>query len=191
MRILYGLAIAFLACSTVSAQTTQPASDAKIIPLDDKPGDWKFGADTPKTSPQPTLVIIEQSSGVEGPVMKMTADFTAGGRAAEAKRDMGGIPALEKITFKVRSTNAKIITVRIIDATGQTIQRGRLPIRNDDWWNPITFSLSDVSKTEHWGGANDGKVHLPLRSFVISFTAMADPQKKPVIEVAEVRGHGK
>jgi hypothetical protein len=53
------------------------------------------------------------------------------------------------------------LRLRVVDATGQTFQPGGEVMR-DKGWRYVTFSL-DSSHAGHWGGANDGLVHYPLR----------------------------
>jgi hypothetical protein len=52
--------------------------------------------------------------------------------------------------------------LRLTDSTGQTFQPAGPTI---DWsgWRWVTMDLSDLRKAGHWGGANDGVVHWPLR----------------------------
>jgi hypothetical protein len=51
--------------------------------------------------------------------------------------------------------------LRIVDSTGQTFQPESDPI---DWkgWRYVLFPL-DGSRGGHWGGANDGVIHYPIR----------------------------
>jgi hypothetical protein len=50
--------------------------------------------------------------------------------------------------------------LRVVDATGQTFQTGSAP-KTRDGWELIELSLK--GNMGHWGGANDGEVHPPLR----------------------------
>jgi hypothetical protein len=54
------------------------------------------------------------------------------------------------------------LRLRLTDSTGQTFQPAGPTI---DWsgWRWVTMDLSDLRKAGHWGGANDGVVHWPLR----------------------------
>ncbi len=51
--------------------------------------------------------------------------------------------------------------LRIVDSTGQTFQPESDPI---DWkgWRYVLFAM-DGSRGGHWGGANDGVIHYPIR----------------------------
>jgi hypothetical protein len=51
--------------------------------------------------------------------------------------------------------------LRIVDSTGQTFQPESDPI---DWngWRYVLFPM-DGSRGGHWGGANDGVIHYPIR----------------------------
>ena len=62
--------------------------------------------------------------------------------------------------------SGNLARMRIGDATGQTFQANGLPI---DWmgWRFVTFRLvpppGEPYDVSHWGGANDGHVHYPVR----------------------------
>jgi len=53
------------------------------------------------------------------------------------------------------------LRLRLTDATGQTFQPGGQPL---DWrgWRPVTVPL-DAGQAGHWGGADDGVIHYPIR----------------------------
>jgi hypothetical protein len=57
--------------------------------------------------------------------------------------------------------SGNLARLRVMDATGQTFQPTGGPI---DWkgWKLMTFPL-DGRDAGHWGGANDGVLHYPLR----------------------------
>ena len=54
------------------------------------------------------------------------------------------------------------INARVVDRTGQTFQINGPAV---DWtgWRWLTLPLGDLHNLGHWGGANDGVVHEPLR----------------------------
>ncbi|MCS6776420.1 MAG: cellulase family glycosylhydrolase [Chloroherpetonaceae bacterium] len=57
--------------------------------------------------------------------------------------------------------SGNFLRIRFTDRTGQTFQPDYGPI---DWkgWRYVTFPL-DGQKSGHWGGADDGTVHYPIR----------------------------
>ena len=84
--------------------------------------------------------------------------------------------------MNARSAVAKKITLRFVDDTGQTLQiKGSIPASGE--WAPIKFSL--LKKLEHWDGANDGKIHFPIKAFLISIPEPAGDTKTGQIEFAD------
>ncbi len=53
------------------------------------------------------------------------------------------------------------LRLRLADATGQTFQPGGQPL---DWrgWRSVTIPL-EAGNSGHWGGADDGVIHYPIR----------------------------
>ncbi|MCX5685644.1 MAG: hypothetical protein NT049_18455, partial [Planctomycetota bacterium] len=54
------------------------------------------------------------------------------------------------------------LRLRIMDSTGQTFQPGGEKV---DWrgWRYVEIPTAAFSHSDHWGGANDGTVHYPIR----------------------------
>ena len=57
------------------------------------------------------------------------------------------------------------LTVRLVDSTGQTLQF-KTTLKKAGEWNDVRIPFD--RKMEHWGGSNDGKEHLPLKSISMS-----------------------
>ncbi len=74
------------------------------------------------------------------------------------------IPAGKKLSFQVRTAVPQRLTFRLVDSTDQTLQ-WKIKTSSSDW-ERIDRDLE--KKFERWGGANDGFVHFPLKSFVMS-----------------------
>jgi len=67
-----------------------------------------------------------------------------------------------EVHFWVKSTTAKIIAVRLTDATGQQFQH-RLSFTNDGQWQQV--KIKDLAASmESWGGAGDKKWHAPCKA---------------------------
>ncbi len=80
--------------------------------------------------------------------------------------------------------SGNIARMRYIDATGQTFQPSAPPM---DWkdWRFLTFPLDGSGG--HWGGANDGVIHHPLRIdtlFLLDHAVMGEPTQG-TITIAE------
>lgn len=69
------------------------------------------------------------------------------------------------LQLHVRTPIAQQVTVRLTDATGQTLQ-SKLRARGTQAWEPLSINLT--KKMEHWDGANDGKVHFPIKTLSLS-----------------------
>src|SRR5690606_14825916 len=78
------------------------------------------------------------------------------------------------ITVDARSDRAQRVTIRLKDDTGQTFQR-KGKITGTGKWETVSMSLT--RKIEHWGGANDGTIHYPIREVVLSVVA---PTEEPL-----------
>ncbi len=51
--------------------------------------------------------------------------------------------------------------LRFVDSTGQCFQPAAPPVARKGW-RYVTFAM-DGTEAGHWGGANDGVVHYPIR----------------------------
>ena len=71
------------------------------------------------------------------------------------------IASADYLSLDARSDLAQKLTFRVSDSTGQTLQY-KTRLRGGGHWENIRIPLN--RKLEHWGGANDGKVHFPITS---------------------------
>ncbi len=85
------------------------------------------------------------------------------------------------IQLHARSDIAMQLTFRLTDSTGQTLQH-KTRLKGTGSWEPIRIPLD--RKLEHWGGANDGLVHFPLKSLVLSVPLPGEEHKKGKVEYA-------
>ena len=76
-----------------------------------------------------------------------------------------------RLVFSARSPVAQQVTMRVTDATGQTLQN-KARLRGTGAWEPLAMPLD--RKLEHWDGANDGRVHFPVKSVVLSLPKPGD-----------------
>lgn len=110
--------------------------------------------------------------GYSGNALRIDYDFDKGWKFLRVapqgvKRDIGTAKQLGLWVYGDGSEN--ILNMRFTDQTGQTFQPSAGPIQ---WkgWRYVTFDLGSAN-AGHWGGANDGVVHGPLR---IDTTALVD-----------------
>ncbi len=98
------------------------------------------------------------------------------------------IPETESFQIDVRSARPINITIRFKDEGGQTLQfKGKVKGGAD--WETVRVSLT--RKLEHWGGANDGKIHFPIKQLALSVPAPASEPKEGKIEFAKAQAGGK
>jgi hypothetical protein len=110
-------------------------------------------------------VAPEPLPGLRSPVVKVEYHCDAGWKffrviPAEGRaRDIAGTPAGFGIWVYGDGRNAST-RLRLADATGQTFQPTADAI---DWtgWRYVEFDFN--APTGHWGGANDGVMHFPIR----------------------------
>ena len=156
---------------------SKPAESSKIdLKLFAKDAQWKFAKNTGDGS-------FELSTDGETPIGVLKFDFTNSKaqstpyvlaittvNIAESKGDF---------TFSARSEVVKRITMRLVDDGGQTLQtKAQIPASGK--WEPVKIPLT--KKFEHWDGANDGKIHFPIKSFVISIPLPNEDAKTGKIE---------
>ena len=132
-------------------------SESRIIP----DGDAKIASRqsiAASTAPEPL-------PGLDSPVVQVTYQCDEGWKffrvvpADEKALEITGEPTGLGLWIygDGRNTSPRL---RIVDATGQTLQPTGAAI---DWtgWRYVEFDFN--APTGHWGGANDGVVHFPLR----------------------------
>ncbi len=92
------------------------------------------------------------------------------------------IPAGTRVLhLSARGGHPQRLTIRLVDDTGQTLQfKGRISGLGE--WEAVTIPLD--RKFEHWEGANDGKVHFPIKKIMISLPQNDDLAKSGKVEFA-------
>jgi hypothetical protein len=88
-----------------------------------------------------------------------------------------------ELRIRVRSPIAQPLTFRAVDSTAQTHQfKGR--VTGTGQWETIRIPLT--RKLEHWGGANDGQIHFPIKWLVFSLPLPGDDHKTGKVEYGDV-----
>lgn len=174
-------------------QAVAGAEQRTSIPLDDiveGVHDWRFTNGAEFKGATGSLNVVNDVPETGEAYLKLAGDFTGGGAYVAAIRDLDGIAARDTTAFRMRlrSENARSLSVQLVDASGQTHQRKALPVKHDGQWHEMVLIPTDIAGGEHWGGANDGKWHGPARRLVISITTRSDPEKKqPVLLIDDVK----
>jgi hypothetical protein len=132
---------------------------------------WQIVADgDSKVASTQTLSLAAPPDGPPAPgvaCLKIAYAFEVGWKFARLvprteglKKIAGTARALGLWVFGDGSGNR--LRLRIMDSTGQTFQPAGEKV---DWrgWRYVEMPTAAFSQAEHWGGANDGKVHYPIR----------------------------
>lgn len=150
-----------------------PPVEAKVpdggtaVPLFGAPAKWTFIPNTGKGS------IV---NGTDGDLLltTLTYDFSAS-KSKSTPYVMATCPirieGAASLGFYVRTPIAQGLTFRVTDATGQTLQF-KHRAKGLGSWEAVRFPLD--RRLEHWDGANDGRVHFPVQSFVVSVPKPGD-----------------
>ncbi len=88
-----------------------------------------------------------------------------------------------ELRLEVRSAIEQPLTFRLIDSTGQTHQ-ARAKTDGSNQWQTVNITLK--RRMEHWGGANDGKIHFPITQLALSVPRPGDDATEGRVEYAAV-----
>ena len=98
-----------------------------------------------------------------------------------------GTGVVERVSFSIRTPYRVPFSMRMTDATGQSFQK-RGDEGSDAWYHHET--MTDCGGWElHFGGANDGVLHHPVRKFEIMLHDSKAPAKKGEVLVRDVAFH--
>ncbi len=152
--------------------------------------DWRFSRGEEFKGAAGSLTVVKDQPFKGQACLKLAGDFTAGGAYVAAIRDLetlGDAKDVASFHLRVKSDNAAVVGVQLVDGTGQTHQQSNLPIAADGEWHDLVLKPVQVAGGEHWGGAQDGKWHGPPKQLVISLSDKSDAKaKRPVVYIADV-----
>ncbi len=177
--------VAGAACALVMAMATAgEKSQADLSPAAAWKLDLQGGAKGELT--------VAKAAGAEGKDgLTVTADLSGeaakNGTFAAITRKFDDLAAtsIDAITFNLKSANVTKATLRIVDSTGQVFQR-RPGLTADGQPHSVTVEVASWTKSEHFGGANDGVIHQPLKSIAISFPKGCAADGKPVATISDI-----
>lgn len=151
--------------------------------------DWGFnlGQEFPGAKGGLELVADQPETGRSA--MRLWADFTGGGAYVGVRKSYEAldIAALEVFRLKIRSSTARSFAIRMVDGTGQCHQRKHMPLNADGKWHDVELVPTEIAGGEHWGGANDGKWHHPLKLIEIMLNTRSDEAGKPELLLADLQ----
>ncbi len=140
------------------------------FPLGAVPSDYRVYPDgDPNVPSEQTISVQDPPTGPTNPglrSLRLTYRYSRGWKFVCVRPET---ESLRKIAGKPREfglwicgdAKGNVPRIRFVDSTGQTIQPDGTPI---DWtgWKWVTFPM-DGTRSGHWGGADDGVVHYPIR----------------------------
>lgn len=92
-------------------------------------------------------------------------DFTKGGNYVSAETEVAIADSSAELRFGMRADRSMRLSVRLIDHSGQCHQFAKA-FSDAGGWETIRVAL-DRPAAEHWGGANDGKLHFPVEKICL------------------------
>ena len=188
---LTALLAVIIVTSTVSAgrvsAQANAASDVTTVsvPIDNT---WTSSNGTEFPGAKVSFTIGQDGPEPGTPAITLASDFTGGGAYCCTGRTLGDLDYgnVSAITMKLKTSTANVISVRLVDGTGQTFQAKGIAIKDDGKWDLLSLDPVKQGVGEHWGGAADGKWHQPLTEFYLITSPTSGATKQPVISIADV-----
>lgn len=114
----------------------------------------------------------------DSPSLKLTGDFTKGGRYVQVGRKFVPVD-IQELSLWLRNPDTANLTLRLIDSSGQVHQIA-LQTEASPHWQSITLPIQQffakrgsadavpgIAKYESWGGANDSQWHGPATALYL------------------------
>jgi hypothetical protein len=170
MKLIKPIILSAMLCfAPLIAVADEAKSDPKWF---DESAEWKFSVGKP--SGQGDFVLAKDG---DTPIGTLSYDFSNGGDYVQATLETEIPEGTSRIDLKARPSQRHRVTVRIVDATSQ-VHQFKIPLKTD--WQTIKIPLD--KRTEHWDGANDGKMHFPIKKITLSAPAPAGDTKAGKID---------
>lgn len=133
-----------------------------LLDRGDSLGRWSLnlGSEFPGAAGE---LSVEEAN--ERRVLEVAYDFSEGGRYAGAQCQVE-IRQADALAFDLRGPGRRYFIARVKDATGQTHSGGFHTTGSS--WETIELPLNQAAFSSHWGGADDGVMHFPLREVLIA-----------------------
>jgi hypothetical protein len=151
----------------------------RFVPYAPPPAEWKAALDGDlKVQSKIDLSPSPAGSPLNAPAAKLDYAFGTGWsfiRVFDPKsQPLSGKPAGETIWVN-GDGSGNALRMRFSDSTGQTFQQD---FGKCDWtgWRPVSCTFTGDN---HWGGANDGIIHYPIKIDTIFLLDSVSPDHKP------------
>jgi hypothetical protein len=174
-----------------TAGSSQGGEIATLLPVEmvaEGEPEWRFDNGQEFPGAKGSLTVVNDQPEKGQACLKLAGDFNKGGAYVECIKDLKPleISDVRGIRLRIKSDNARFITLRMGDGTGQCHQHKAVKITNDGGWHDLVLKISEIAGGEHWGGTNDGKWHGSPAYLSIILGAGADEKKQPVLYLAGV-----
>lgn len=103
--------------------------------------------------------------------IKLQADFTGGGAYVGLWCDLQPFKErdVREIHLWVKTSTVARVGIRLADASDQCHQKnGGVALSPSTDWQELVLKISDLVGGEHWSGANDGRLHGPVKGFGVN-----------------------
>lgn len=124
---------------------------------------WRFGngPEFPGAVGSHTIDPLAHTGTSSG---RLQADFTAGGNYVQIVSSLN--KDITELTWWSQTDEARAVTLRLVDSTGQTHQQ-RVALTAGDWQKLTVRDFNGGAGYAHYGGANDGAWHGPAQSMAL------------------------
>ncbi len=171
VNLIFLASLSVIICRHAAAST----ETVDLIDPQDPLAGWTFGNGPEFPGATGELLTAVSDDGAAAPALELRGDFSQGGLYVQASRKLDDLH-LDTLSMQVRSPNDDVLTMRLIDATGQCHQI-KLRVRESDRWQTVELpvrrffdrmgkpgALDGVVRYQFWGGAKDGKWRGPAKS---------------------------
>ncbi len=151
--------------------------------------DWEFNLGQEFKGAKGGLDVVRDQPETGMNAMRLHADFTGGGAYVGVRKSFANlnVQAMTVIRMKMRSETTRSFALRMVDATGQCHQRKGIQFESDGAWRDVDLVPEEIAGGEHWGGANDGVFHQPVRLIELMLNVRSHEGQKPDLTIADLR----
>ncbi len=173
--------------------TEKTASVSKTIELDEmlQEGeiDWGFNLGQEFAGAKGGLELVRDQPVAGRNAMRLHADFKGGGAYVGVRKSFSqlDVAAMKAIHLKMRSETTGSFALRLVDGTGQCHQRKDLSFTADGKWHDVVLVPTEIAGGEHWGGANDGEWHDPVRLIELMLNTRSHEGKTPDLYITDIQ----
>ena len=129
---------------------------------------WSFSSGSEFPGASGGFEVVEQEGKKSG---KLSFDFSKGGMYVSATSGVEIPGGNEELRFRVKSRDWQRIMIRLFDSTGQCNQY-EMPYADEGDWQLLRIDLTSKAPLS-FGGANDKKLHYPIKKMSIAVNKFA------------------